>query len=125
MINRIIIADDSKLARTIIKRCLEIGGCSDATFFEAENGKIAFKFVENNNIDMLVTDLNMPEMSGIELLKKIKTESSYKDIPVILITSASNPALNSELKNAGAFEVLKKPVSPSTIANVISKINNQ
>lgn len=115
----ILIADDSAMARTVIRRCLEIAGFSDAVFFEAGDGKAALEVLQKNQINLLITDLNMPELDGTGLLKRIKASPRLTSIPVIVITSISNPARIQELKELGASEVMQKPISPASIARAM------
>ncbi len=120
---QIIIVDDSQTSRMFIRRCLEIAGLNDAEFFEAVNGQEAFDFLqEQQNIDLLVTDLIMPEMDGETLLKKVKEDQRFSSLPVLVITSVGNPAKEEELLALGAFAILNKPVSPATILNKIGSL---
>ena len=119
IMNKIIIADDSSTARMFLQRSLEIAGLRNVTFLEAENGKLAYELLEKEGCDMVITDLNMPEMDGTELLKKIQAEERFQDIPVLVITSVKNPAKMKELIKIGAFAVLAKPVSPPMLAKAL------
>ncbi len=124
MVN-IIIADDSALARTVIRRCLEISGYQNAEFFEAVNGREALEMAHKKQIDFIVTDLNMPEMDGKTLLKFIKASPRLTNTPVIVITSACNQSRIDELKQLGAVEVLSKPISPAVIARVTQSFTKE
>lgn len=119
MYHIIIVADDSATARMFTKRCLEIAGYEDAEFLEASNGKEALQLVKERAADLLVTDLNMPEMDGVSLLKRIKSSPKLVDLPVIVISSLSNPAKEAELLELGAFAVLSKPITPANIKNAL------
>lgn len=111
----IVIVDDSSTARMFVRRCLEIAGCQDATFLEAGNGKEALSILKTNQADFVVSDLNMPILDGEMLLKWMKASPKLNETPVVIITSAGNPAKELELMSLGAFAVLSKPVSPATI----------
>ena len=119
MIENVIIADDSSTARMIIKRCLEIGGCTASHFYEAANGEEALEIAREKPIDLLVTDLNMPTMDGRTLLKYVKASPKLTTLPVLVISSASNEAVKEELLKLGAHAVVNKPVSPAIIAEII------
>ncbi|MCW8859733.1 MAG: response regulator, partial [Deltaproteobacteria bacterium] len=88
---KIIVADDSSTARMFIKRCLQIIGLGDAEIIEAEHGKEALAAAKAQDVDLLLTDLNMPVMDGETLLKWVKSSPKLCDLPVIVITSAGNP----------------------------------
>jgi len=119
---RIIIADDSGTARMFIKRCFEISGCQDVDFIEAENGLQAFEQLKKTKVDLVVSDLHMPEMDGTELLKRIKSSPRFHEIPVIIISSAANPKKVEELKALLALDVLSKPVSPASVSKAIKSL---
>jgi len=119
---RIIIADDSGTARMFIKRCFEISGCQDVEFLEAENGLEAVELLKKATVDLVVSDLHMPEMDGTALLKKIKSSPRFHDIPVIIISSAANPKKVEELKSLMASAVLSKPVSPASVSQALEPL---
>ncbi|MBN1970035.1 MAG: response regulator [Candidatus Delongbacteria bacterium] len=117
----ILIADDSSTARMIIRKCLEIIGFSDSVFLEAENGREALKIIKNNSVQLICTDFNMPVMDGGIFLRWVKGSPKLKDIPVVIITSAGNPAREAELIENGAYSVIKKPVSPAVISKALNE----
>lgn len=119
---RIVLADDSKTALLFIRRCLEIIGLQDAEFIEAANGKEALARLKENPADLLVTDLNMPEMDGSSLLRRVKANPRLNAIPVLVITSASNPAKAAELLELGAFAVLDKPINPNVLLTALGPL---
>lgn len=117
---RIIIADDSTTARMFIKRCLQIIGLGDAEIIEAEHGKEALAAAKAQKVDLLLTDLNMPVMDGETLVKWVKASPKLCDLPVIVITSAGNPAKEAHLLALGAHRVLNKPVSPPVMMEALA-----
>ncbi|RPJ80850.1 MAG: response regulator [Deltaproteobacteria bacterium] len=119
---RIIIADDSGTARMFIKRCFEISGCQDVEFLEAGNGVEALEQLKKTSVDLVVSDLHMPEMDGAELLKRIKSSPRFHETPVIIISSAANPKKVEELKALLALDVLSKPVSPASVSKAIKPL---
>lgn len=119
---RIIVADDSQTARMFIKRCLQIVGLQDAEFIEAENGKEALTLLKESPSDLLVTDLNMPTMDGETLLKWVKGNPRLTEVPVMVVTSAGNPAKEKQLLELGAFCVLNKPVNPAVLREKLEQL---
>ncbi|MFH2067603.1 MAG: response regulator [Pseudomonadota bacterium] len=119
---RIIIVDDSSTARMFIKRCFEISGCQDVEFLEAGNGLQALEQIKKVPVDLVVSDLHMPEMDGTDLLKRIKSSPRFHEIPVIIISSAANPKKVEELKALLALDVLSKPVSPASVSQAIKPL---
>lgn len=117
---RIIIADDSETARMFIKRCLQIIGLGDVEIIEVEHGKEALAVAKSQEVDLLLTDLNMPVMDGETLVKWVKASPKLCDLPVIVITSAGNPAKEAHLLELGAHRVLNKPVSPPVMMDALA-----
>lgn len=136
----IIVADDSATARMVTKRCLEIAGYQDAEFLNARDGREALQMLKerfsgdatggktggasSNDVELLVTDLNMPNMDGTSLLKHIKASPRLSRIPVLVISSMGNSAKEEELLKLGAFAVLSKPVSPASILQALQSLEN-
>jgi len=125
MFNTIIVADDSVTARMIVKRCLEIAGLSDAKFLDARDGTEALELARNNKVDLLVTDLNMPKMDGLSLLKHIKASPRLSEMPVLVVSSLTNQAKIEELMSLGASAILGKPVSPVDISEALEQLKKE
>lgn len=118
---RIIIADDSATARMFIKRCLQIIGLGEAEIIEAEHGKEALAAAKEQPVDLLLTDLNMPVMDGETLVKWVKASPKLSALPIIVITSAGNPAKEKQLLELGAYKVLNKPVAPPMMMEALGE----
>jgi two-component system chemotaxis response regulator CheY len=114
-----LIVDDSNTARMIVKQCIEIAGFRDWTFIEARNGEDAWEILQHSNVDIVITDLNMPALDGRMLLKRIKAAPAVSSIPVVVVTSTTNPAQEAELIGLGASAVLGKPVSPANVYRIL------
>ena len=119
---RIAIVDDSETARMFVRRCLEIVGFTEVEFVEAEHGRDALAKIKEKPVDLLLTDLTMPIMDGETLLKWVKSSPTLCDIPVLVITSAGNPAKEAELLELGALGVLAKPISPPKLNSILEPI---
>lgn len=105
-----LIVDESAVARKMIKRSLEIVGLQDSDFSEAENSVEALEILKDSEFDLVCTDLNMPEMDGTQLLKRIKNSPKLTDTPVI-ISSLTNATREKQLLSDHALKVFKKPLS--------------
>jgi len=116
---KIIIADDSGMARMFIRRCLQIIGLGDTDIREATDGREALEMAKDDPPNLLITDLNMPNLDGESLLKRVKSSPKLCDLPVLVITSAGNPAREQALKEMGALGVLHKPVSPAMLVEIL------
>jgi len=106
-----LIVDESAVARKMIKRSLEIVGLQDSDFSEAENSVEALEILKDSEFDLVCTDLNMPEMDGTQLLKRIKSSPKLTDTPVIIISSLTNATREQQLLADHALKVFKKPLS--------------
>ena len=109
--HRILIVDDSFTARSLIKKSVNICGLQDARFWEADNGKRALEILRNESIDLVLTDVNMSEMDGLNLLKRIKSSPKLFDVPVVVITSLKNDTSERLMLKEQATAVLGKPIA--------------
>ena len=123
MIKNVVIADDSALARMFIRRCLEIAGLGDANFIEASDGSEAISCMKKVHADLLVTDLTMPNMNGIELMRRISMSPRLSGTPVLVVTSAGNTEQRRELMELGVTRILSKPVSPPILIDALQEVN--
>ena len=119
---KILLVDDSATSRMIIKRCFTIAGFQDSDFFEAEDGLDALTFFEENNtVDLIVTDLNMPKMDGNNLIKKLRINEETKNIPIVIISSMGDEFNEKQLNELNIVGIIKKPISPSKIIEIIGE----
>ena len=122
-LKNIMIVDDSRTSRLIIKRCFEIAGYHDTRYIEAEDGLDALTVLNDNPVDMIVSDLNMPKIDGISLVKKLKQNEKTAPIHILIISSMDNEILINELKSLGIFGFINKPISPAKILEVLGERN--
>ena len=121
MAYNILIVDDSVLTRAAIKRIIDMVELDVNEVFEAENGVEAFKILESKSIDVVLADLNMPEMGGVELVHKMKSEDAYSDIPVIVVSTESSVTRIKELLGEGIKDFLHKPFTPEEFRSILAK----
>jgi len=114
----ILVVDDSDSIRTILRITLQFKGF---TVLEAADGCEAFETLNNHSCDLVITDIAMPNMSGIELLSKIRTQKNTKTLPVIICTAETNPD-EIEYKEKGATRLLRKPVSPVHLMEIVESL---
>ncbi len=118
----ILIVDDSLPMRSVIKKTFKAAGYGTSEFHEAANGKEALNLMENGWIDIVITDYNMPVMNGLELIKTIKREDLFKDIPVVVISTEGNEAKINEFMESGAAGYVTKPFTPESIRDLLTGI---
>ena len=118
----ILIVDDSEIIRSMISRTITLTKLPVHTFREARNGIEALDVLNRDWIDIVFTDLNMPVMNGLDLIKNMKKTVDLEDIPVIVITTEGNSNRLDELKDAGARDCIRKPFTPENIRDTLSAI---
>ncbi len=116
---KILIVDDTTTARIFAKKCLTGIGFHGAEFIQAKNGIDALEKLNQHDVDLILTDLMMPEMDGETLLTQIKMTERLQDIPVVVVSSAGNLARRELLMEMGAMDVLPKPFSTSEMYEVL------
>lgn len=117
----ILIVDDSMLMRTALKRTIDMAGIETADITEAGNGVEALEILEKSPVDLILTDLNMPEMNGFELVKCLKENPEYANIPVIVVTTESSTVRIEDLEAEGIKEYLHKPFTPEEFRDTITR----
>ncbi|WP_448379410.1 response regulator [Fervidobacterium sp.] len=110
---KIMIVDDSKMTRDFHAYILR---SAKYEIIEAFDGADAIeKLIKNDDIVCIITDINMPIMDGLTMLKKIRTMEGYEKLPVIVITTIDRPEERMEALKAGASFYLNKPIKPSVL----------
>ncbi|OJV13680.1 MAG: response regulator [Alphaproteobacteria bacterium 33-17] len=111
--------DDSKTMRDMLAFTLAQNGFQ---VLQAEDGVQAISVLDNKKVDVIITDLNMPNMDGLTLIKKLRENPTYKFTPILMLTTESDDTKKSEGKAAGATGWLVKPFNPEKLMQVISKV---
>jgi len=117
---KILVVDDSGIMRKIVTRTLRQAGFGGHDIEEAENGLDALEKIEADAPDIVLTDWNMPEMTGIELARAMNEKSL--NIPFAFITSECTAEMRDEANEAGAVAFLTKPFTAETMESVLGKI---
>ncbi len=118
MSKTIMTVDDSASVRQMVGFTLKKEGYS---IIEASDGKDALGKLKGT-VHMVITDLNMPNMDGIELIKNIRSQAAYKFIPIVMLTTESQAAKKQEGKTAGATGWIVKPFTPEQLLAVVKKV---
>lgn len=114
---RFLIVDDSSTMRRIIINTLNRLGYKD--FHEASNGREGIDRLASAPVDLVITDWNMPEMSGIEFIKAVRSNDSTKHLPVLMVTTNAAEDDIKEALRAGVNNYVVKPFTPDTIKEKI------
>ncbi|SKA86822.1 two-component system, chemotaxis family, response regulator CheY [Paucidesulfovibrio gracilis DSM 16080] len=117
---RILVVDDFSTMRRIIKNILRQLGYDNVV--EADDGTTAWEVLNKDNIDFIVSDWNMPQMTGIELLRKVRSSEEYSDIPFLMVTAEAQQENIIEAVQAKVNNYIVKPFTPETLGQKIDKI---
>jgi two-component system chemotaxis response regulator CheY len=116
----ILIVDDSKAMRAIVMRAVKAAGFADASYREAGNGVEALAAIHAQAPDLVLTDWNMPEMSGFQLIQALRAEG--RAVRVGLVTSESDGGLRDQALAAGALFILSKPFTPEAVKAALQPV---
>lgn len=117
----ILVVDDSRAMRAIVKRSLSsIDRFSGATFIEAVDGKDALSTIQGDKPDLVLSDWNMPEMTGIELLQALNDAGI--SVPFGFVTSESTPEMHELAKSHGALFLVSKPFTPDSLGRALEGV---
>ena len=119
MEKNILIVDDCKTTRSIVALYIKSAGYKTIM---AANGFDAVEKLMNNHVDFIITDLNMPQMDGIELTKWVRSNSGFQDIPLIILTTEDEQISKTKGMDNGASAFLTKPISKDKLINEIKNL---
>jgi two-component system, chemotaxis family, chemotaxis protein CheY len=112
---RALIVDDSSVMRKIVERSLRQAGFDLAQVLEAGDGAEALAALQNHKVDLILCDINMPVMDGLEFVKHLSTVENAKGVPVVMITTEGSEAHVVEALSAGARGYIRKPFTADQI----------
>ncbi len=118
----VLLVDDSSTMRKIIGRSLRQAGIDFDNIFEAGDGVEALEVLENEAVDIVLSDINMPNMDGISFLREKSTRDNMKDIPVLMISTETGEDIIGEAKSLGAVGAIKKPFTPDKVNEVLGPL---
>jgi two-component system chemotaxis response regulator CheY len=123
MAHSILIVDDSATTRAVIKRAVQLSGVeTGGQVHEAANGKLALDLLAGGTrVDLVLADLHMPEMTGVEMTRRMLADPKLRSIPVVVVTAEPNTAKLEELKKQGVWGYLRKPFTPEGIRKIITE----
>ncbi len=119
---RILIVDDSAMMRTMIKRVIKLTDVQVEAIFEASNGAEGLALLEANDIHLLLTDINMPVMSGAEMLREISLNDRWRGLSRVIISTDGSTARREEATDLDVTCYLEKPFSPEVLRDVLNEV---
>jgi two-component system chemotaxis response regulator CheY len=118
---KLLVVDDSSTMRRIIKNTLARLGYKDV--LEGADGVEGWEQLDHNpDIEMLITDWNMPEMNGLELVKKVRADARFKDLPIIMVTTEGGKAEVITALKAGVNNYIVKPFTPQVLKEKLGAV---
>jgi two-component system chemotaxis response regulator CheY len=119
MVKSIMVVDDSETVRQVLQLTLTNAGFD---VVEAEDGIDALKKLSTAKVDMLITDLNMPNMDGLELITKVREEGAHRFTPIVMLTTESSEEKKLAGREAGASGWIVKPFKPEQLLKVVKMV---
>jgi two-component system chemotaxis response regulator CheY len=117
---KFLIVDDFSTMRRIVRGLLKEMGCNNAD--EAEDGAVALHMLKNQRYDFVVSDINMPNMNGFDLLKAVKADDTLKHLPVLMVTAEARKEDIVLAAQIGAAGYIVKPFTKATLEDKLMKI---
>lgn len=117
---QVLVVDDSRFARNQVMRTLRKMGIEN--FTEASDGAEAIPLIDNEYFDLIITDYNMPKVSGQELIEYIRTKSHQPTVPIMMVTTEENESKLAAVENAGVSAICDKPFEPRTVKAMIESV---
>lgn len=121
----VLIVDDSALTRKKIRRIIEMVDLEVEQFMEAGNGVEALKIMDESKVNLVLADLNMPEMGGAEMIRRMRSNEAVKSVPVVVISTESKTTRVKELLAEGVKDYLHKPFTPEEFRELIQTVWNK
>lgn len=118
---KVLIVDDSNTMRKIVARSLRQAGFEFDKLLEAADGQAALEVLAGEPVDIILSDINMPVMDGIEFLRQKNADDQIKGIPVVMITTEAGSDVLNEALSLGAVGTIKKPFTPDQVQEVLGK----
>ncbi|RLB28036.1 MAG: response regulator [Deltaproteobacteria bacterium] len=118
----VLIVDDSSSMRAVIKKTIRVSGFNVGQYLEASNGAEALEVLSREWVDLVLTDINMPRMDGLELVREMKNDELFRSIPVVMVTTEGSETRVKESMELGARGYIKKPFKPQQIKAMLGDI---
>jgi two-component system, chemotaxis family, chemotaxis protein CheY len=112
---RALIVDDSSVMRKIVERSLRQAGLAISQVFEAGNGAEGLAALKENKVDIILCDINMPVMDGLEFVKSLSSVENAKGVPVVMITTEGSEGHVVQALSSGARGYIRKPFTPDQV----------
>jgi two-component system chemotaxis response regulator CheY len=119
---RVLIADDSPAMRLVIRRVIELSGFDVQRFWEAADGREALCLLRHEAVDVMLTDINMPNMNGEQLLVALQSEGKLKALPVVVVSTDATRHRIERMLELGAKGYITKPFQPEALRQELERV---
>ena len=119
MARHVMTVDDSKTMRDMVTYTLRGAGFQVS---EAEDGQKALQMLRTTKVDLVITDLNMPKMDGVGLIRALRADPQHRAVPILMLTTEGSPAKKAEGRSAGATGWLVKPFNPDKLVELVHRV---
>ncbi len=118
----ILVVDDSDIIRSVIKKSLDMSGLQIGVLHDAANGVEALEVLDKEWVDIVFSDINMPEMNGLELVEKMSADEAFNQIPVVIISTERSQARIDSLMRRGVRGYINKPFTPEQLRDIVLEV---
>jgi two-component system, chemotaxis family, chemotaxis protein CheY len=118
----VLIADDSAIVRAMVRKAIGIAGLDLGQVHEAANGREALELLQKTWVDVVFADINMPEMTGLELVRQMRSSAALAATPVVIVSSEHGEMRILEARQSGASAYVKKPFRPEQFKEVFERL---
>lgn len=122
MAYNILIVDDSETVRAVIKKTLAIAEVPTGEIYQAGNGQEGLDVLRAEWVDLVFSDINMPVMSGIEMVKQMQADEMLKTVPVVVISTEGSKTRIEDLIHLGVKAYIRKPFTPENLRDVVASV---
>lgn len=119
MAKKVLTVDDSKTMRDMVSFTLKGAGFD---VVEAEDGVDALSVLDKTSVDLIITDINMPNMDGVTLVKRVRGGGAHRSVPILVLTTEGSDQKKADGRAAGATGWIVKPFTPDKLVQVVNKV---
>ena len=122
MAYNILVVDDSRTVRAMISKTLDLSRVPLNELHQAQNGREALDLLQDHWIDLVLTDINMPEMDGMEMVRRMSADGMMQTVPVVVVSTEGSEARIDELRGLGIQGYIRNPFTPEAIKDVVEAV---
>lgn len=122
MAYNILIVDDSAVTREVMSRTIRLSGIPLGNIYQAAHGGEALKVLDEQWVDMVFTDINMPVMDGMQFVAEMQKRADWERLPVVVVSTEGSKNRMEELEKSGISGYIRKPFTPEQVADMIQKV---